>query len=949
MSTAEPKHRYSREMLMILAESPLVRAPDGLPPIDSYFTKLEPKDTPRTKDTTTSSGGEDGPRNPTSSKPAAIKTGNAAEKGLVFGPPKMNFASSQQSPATSSPSESVRTTSTRQTRPPVSATTEEPGSAVSSTTRKGMPLTAGPSTSNTFPRMPKYSVEDRVPSKANGPSSNKEGHAPSARGSKEKNHDDEKPTTGRGGERRQPIPPPATTNENVAPRDLSVLRSKRSDEGSRARNGEPRSDGRGDGRSDRQRGPGGGVVNSNSGGSGDRQFIGTGVGGNSSGNTTTNNSVLRRQREQQQQQGHHHDGQPEWMSFDKGGGASKSTSSSSEEISKPEPSAAPVASGPASARVMGVGPDGMDEIQRFRQLMREKERVEREKAGLPPQPLPVPQSQKPVEDTLAQVKGPPDASASVDMMFGPGIMDSGRSIFDSSFSTPGVVFAEGGKVEPSGGAGATDPSDATSARRSGDPRSVSRFNKFFETTSSPQPIASGPVDVEGMDPTSRMQMWRETKKDSISPTSSSARVVAGGDATERQQQQMGMDLLAKIGVVPGGGGVGGGGDVDRRPVPPTTGFDGRKMPLEDEIMAQFMASKQQQQQHQQQVRPGNRRMMSEEEMIQNQILQQLSNPGGGGGGAMPAVPPGVRMMTEEDLLRMQRGRPPPPPPNSHMGGAPTMGMGPPPNGRIFSEEEVLMAMGGKGGMGRGGGGKVDRDVMGLGGNGAMEMNRVMAMLARSSLNNGGEIQGGPQNPNVMPPRMHPQMPPFAQMPPMGPQNQPPFPPHHLPDVRPTNPNFMFPPPPHLQNLPPHMLPGGPMPPQMMMQPPPPQMMQQQQHGMNQSLYRNAVNANLGGSDDQLAQLVQNSINAKKGGLGGEGAFFLQGGGGMMGRPGLMDGAGNQGIMNGFNGMPPQPPFFPQQPMMGNVGAAGPNPNGGGGQMPPPFGLQMGLGKANQFY
>ncbi|KAI9205514.1 uncharacterized protein BJ171DRAFT_62244 [Polychytrium aggregatum] len=86
--------RYSKPFLMILRESPLVDAPEGLPPPEFFIERLKPDTKPKSKDRS-----DEDPERPASAKPAApSRTPSAADKTIVFGPPKMmSFASSQQS------------------------------------------------------------------------------------------------------------------------------------------------------------------------------------------------------------------------------------------------------------------------------------------------------------------------------------------------------------------------------------------------------------------------------------------------------------------------------------------------------------------------------------------------------------------------------------------------------------------------------------------------------------------------------------------------------------------------------------------------------------------------------------------------------------------------------------------------------------------------------------
>ncbi|KAI8835930.1 hypothetical protein BC829DRAFT_406051 [Chytridium lagenaria] len=440
-----------------------------------------------------------------------------------------------------------------------------------------------------------------------------------------------------------------------------------------------------------------------------------------------------------------------------------------------------------------------------------------------------------------------------------------------------------------------------------------------------------------LDPQARMQLWRDsTKNDTVSPTG------PPGD----EKHQMSMDILAKNwGYTP-------------RPPPPHLAGQGdfepqsRRMLLEDEIMSQFMSKGQQASNGVSKefgsgatnsMGGGGGRRLTEKEIIQTQILQSLS-----GGGAAPisnvtplvAAPPGTRVMTEEEFLRMQRGGQPVSNTSPTTGGqtrqSPPSGagninpMGLPPQlqgmsgGRMYLEEDVHMGKNGppmNGGLGRGMppnfGMRGERDLQGMMPPGGMmgggppmggnaEMSRVMAMLQRSTMGNSMDMQGGlpPQNHQRMNP-MHPNMP----FPPMGPGPM---------GMGAPRPGFMFPP--HLQNLPPHLI--GPM-----MGGPP---------GMPQppggSLYRNAVNANFGGSEDPVAALLQSSINAKKGGM----MFGGPPGPGMMGRPPMMDSPMGQPSFP--QGPPGMQPFFPQQMM---------NPNQPGG---PPMGYGMpNVGKPNNFY
>ncbi|RKO91288.1 hypothetical protein BDK51DRAFT_43540 [Blyttiomyces helicus] len=101
-----PKWRYRRSTLLALRESPLVKRPEGLPSIDSLIGEKGRRPSSEAAEaaaTATAAAGNvrvAGERK-TSGGPAAATLASPSvlgkEKPIVFGPPKMSFASSQQS------------------------------------------------------------------------------------------------------------------------------------------------------------------------------------------------------------------------------------------------------------------------------------------------------------------------------------------------------------------------------------------------------------------------------------------------------------------------------------------------------------------------------------------------------------------------------------------------------------------------------------------------------------------------------------------------------------------------------------------------------------------------------------------------------------------------------------------------------------------------------------
>ncbi|KAJ1555654.1 hypothetical protein HK405_015021 [Cladochytrium tenue] len=213
MEGAQPL-RYSRQFLLALQESPLVKKPDDLPAIETLLAKTEsPRKDVESRSRATAEGNED-------SSPA--RPSRLGERGMVFGPPKMNFVSTRTAAATTSESSAPR--SLRR-----GSAVEEDGSGQEP--RRRAPLVVGPSSSSTFPRAPRYSAEEKF---AKGPT-----RAPREPGASDKlpvaptKGGDKGPKT----TQMQPLPPPVDHGDG-GPGRRPKLRAEQDDDGKHARSDE---------------------------------------------------------------------------------------------------------------------------------------------------------------------------------------------------------------------------------------------------------------------------------------------------------------------------------------------------------------------------------------------------------------------------------------------------------------------------------------------------------------------------------------------------------------------------------------------------------------------------------------------------------------------------------------------------------------------------------------
>ncbi|KAJ1562470.1 hypothetical protein HK405_011767 [Cladochytrium tenue] len=213
MEGAQPL-RYSRRFLLALQESPLVKKPDDLPAIETLLAKTEsPRKDGESRSRATAEGNED-------SSPA--RPSRLGERGMVFGPPKMNFVSTRTTSTTTSESSAPR--SLRR-----GSAVEDDGS--SQEPRRRAPLVVGPSSSSTFPRAPRYSAEEKF---AKGPT-----RAPREPGASDKlpvaptKGGDKGPKT----TQMQPLPPPVDHGDGGLGR-RPKLRAEHDDDGKHARSDE---------------------------------------------------------------------------------------------------------------------------------------------------------------------------------------------------------------------------------------------------------------------------------------------------------------------------------------------------------------------------------------------------------------------------------------------------------------------------------------------------------------------------------------------------------------------------------------------------------------------------------------------------------------------------------------------------------------------------------------
>jgi hypothetical protein len=427
--------------------------------------------------------------------------------------------------------------------------------------------------------------------------------------------------------------------------------------------------------------------------------------------------------------------QPEWMDFD----ASKKT----EAVD--EPSKAPVGQPTPKGPNEFGNLEGVDDIQRFRAMMREQER----QAGKEPVGAgsigAETRAFKEVQDTTPKTSKP--LVSNVDSLFAEGGLDSlfgPQGFFDPSLTNVGP----GGRnapfldlVDPAPEPLFTSPLDAnisptTVLPRKGDGRMVSRFQQLFEKetsdNSSHATVTSG-INLNRQmigDPhLARPQGWMENGNN-VSTNKQGNGIpflpTPTNDVSPINKLLESLPMNATLNA--------------ERSLPPPG-----KVTSEEEIIQQLLASKgtktgetasptarppPQHIPHGSLAAPGHGGR-SEEELLQKQIMQQLM--GGGNGGIRPPLvgehirqgPVGVPVMTEEDILRMQGlnlPRPPPVPPNAR-----NMNNGPPP--KMLSEDDVLSALGAP---------RPRPDPRGngspTGSDDKVDMNRVMAMLARSSMN-----------------------------------------------------------------------------------------------------------------------------------------------------------------------------------------------------------------------
>ncbi|KAI9353336.1 hypothetical protein DFJ73DRAFT_759620 [Zopfochytrium polystomum] len=143
-SGQEEPTRYTRAFLLALQDSPLVQKPDDLPPIETFLQQRT--EGPQRKD------GDARPR------------GNGDEegdKGMVFGPPKMSFASTRNASASSAENAFPRAPR-RNPSETAEPKDESPPSPTGGNDSRRKPLVVGPSSSTTFPRAPRFTVEERL-------------------------------------------------------------------------------------------------------------------------------------------------------------------------------------------------------------------------------------------------------------------------------------------------------------------------------------------------------------------------------------------------------------------------------------------------------------------------------------------------------------------------------------------------------------------------------------------------------------------------------------------------------------------------------------------------------------------------------------------------------------------------------------------------------------------
>ncbi|KAJ3413380.1 hypothetical protein HDV05_008091 [Chytridiales sp. JEL 0842] len=902
---------YSRELLLALAESPLVQRPEDLPPIESYYTKPEPVQR--------GGDGERPPRvvrektDPGDNNPNDINPPRRIDR--VLGPPRMNFASAQNGGNPSATGENGTARPQKNYRQPPATNSDD-------TTKKPPAVATGASA---FPRAPKYNLEERI---RTSPSSATAG---TPRSKADRENDTERPArtpTDKPSTRssqQQPQAPPSNSNDSaVPPRDLSALRTnKRSDEALRgktdaAKIGATRTNASNRPTNDRLMAGGGGPTT------------------NSNTATTTNNRRT---------------GQPEWMSFEtpKTDGAN--------DAAKLTP--APV--GPKGPGAIGF--QGVDEIQKFKAMMKEQERQSAGGAALNAGMGGAIGEGRPVEPIGASKPTPPQNN--VDSLFAEGgfvLKDSlfgGKGFFDSNISSttggsriPALRDLMG--PEPSNESlfnSAVESSTISPTNATG--RVVSRFQQLFKEDPSPEMLSAGLPSEAQQGP--RFQNWMDLNSNS-------------------KQDNLNSLLQGLTGASPQHG----------RPAegPSEKDFISPKPMSEEEIIQQLMANKNKNPNANANnannmgpphiphgpsagpARPG--RAGSEEEMMKNQIMQQLMGGGGinlGGAGGRPPMNPqgrennqrlgpggggGGQIMTEEDILRMQGigMGPQVNDPKGRGNGAGRQGVA----AKGMSEEEVLQTLGAPARPRPEG--QRDGGSPPIGGQ-EKEFERVMAMLSRSGINGGNDGNNVGNMPRLPP---HAMRPPAGGMPmqnfggpmPGGPGMPPHMPPHQLQQMH----NMQGPPGPGMgQGMGPPlnmqqmqmmaMMGGMPMPPMNnpsfgpgnpppghYMRPPPPPM-QGYRPGMPSS------------SDDQLAAMLQSSINAKKGGPGGplSGPRPVNNEGGML--KVLAEGMG-PGQPDMQKGPMPRPPMPPGGMMYGRPMDDAMNPPFGGfGNMPPPPYMMMG--------
>ncbi|KAJ3097982.1 hypothetical protein HDU96_000189 [Phlyctochytrium bullatum] len=306
---------------------------------------------------------------------------------------------------------------------------------------------------------------------------------------------------------------------------------------------------------------------------------------------------------------------------------------------------AAIAQGP---RMGGFGGDGLDEIQRFKQAMKEKERLERERNGLPPEPVKKPIVAVADPSALETSRRPATTpSSAVDMMFKSLTLDPSKTIFDDGLADNLGKGDSMGSFQ-SGSLGSNESLD----RGFSEPKPISRFNKFFDDNGDSR------GDTNNPGPNGNPLGYLER----IPPAPIPA-----------DKQQASIEILTQLGLL--------------RPNGPPMAQDGpspqgmpyvdagsqrhpMKPAFEDEMMSQFVASKVRENSGVPGRPPGmvdlnnmerpleQGRTVSEEEIIQRQIMQQLMQ--GQGKSAPisvpqgPSLPRGVKVLTEEEFLRMQR-------------------------------------------------------------------------------------------------------------------------------------------------------------------------------------------------------------------------------------------------------------------------------------------------------